>query len=72
MFFSGCDILNPQLAKGGENMKYDIAAFIWPSYTGFEPRTRFYFLEGYGEWQILLVLTNKGYEGCRWPRIPTW
>ncbi|MBQ7101619.1 MAG: glycoside hydrolase family 99-like domain-containing protein [Clostridia bacterium] len=54
------------------SMKYDIAAFIWPSYTGDEPRTRIFWPEGYGEWQTVKAMTNKGYEGCRWPRIPTW
>lgn len=53
-------------------MKYDIAAFIWPSYTGDEPRTRIFWPEGYGEWQTVKAMTDKGYEGCRWPRIPTW
>ncbi|MBQ4604476.1 MAG: glycoside hydrolase family 99-like domain-containing protein [Clostridia bacterium] len=51
---------------------YDIAAFIWPSYTGDEPRTRIFWPEGYGEWQTVKAMTNRGYEGCRWPRIPTW
>lgn len=53
-------------------MAYDIAAFIWPSYTGDEPRTRIFWPEGYGEWQTVKAMTNKGYKGCRWPRIPTW
>ena len=53
-------------------MKYDIAAFVWPSYTGDEPRTRIFWPEGYGEWQTVKAMTNKGYDGCRWPRIPTW
>ncbi len=53
-------------------MKYDIAAFIWPSYTGDEPRTRIFWPEGYGEWQTVKAMTNRGYEGCRWPRIPAW
>lgn len=52
--------------------KYDIAAFVWPSYTGDEPRTRIFWPEGNGEWQTVKAMTNKGYEGCRWPRIPTW
>lgn len=52
--------------------KYDIAAFIWPSYTGDEPRTRIFWPEGYGEWQTVKAMTDKGYKGCRWPRIPTW
>ncbi len=53
-------------------MKYDIAAFVWPSYTGDEPRTRIFWPEGYGEWQTVKAMTDRGYEGCRWPRIPTW
>lgn len=52
--------------------KYDIAAFIWPSYTGDEPRTKIFWPEGYGEWQTVKAMTDKGYKGCRWPRIPTW
>ncbi len=51
---------------------YDIAAFVWPSYTGDEPRTRIFWPEGYGEWQTVKTMTDKGYKGCRWPRIPTW
>jgi len=31
--------------------KYDVAAFIWPSYTGDEPRSRMFWPEGIGEWQ---------------------
>ena len=53
-------------------MQYDIAAIIWPSYTGDEPRTRIFWEEGYGEWQSVKAMTNKGYEGCRWPRKPLW
>ncbi len=51
---------------------YDIAAFIWPSYTGDEPRTRIFWPEGYGEWQTVKAMTDKGYKGCRWPRKPLW
>lgn len=51
---------------------YDIAAIIWPSYTGDEPRTRIFWPEGYGEWQTVKAMTDKGYEGCRWPRKPLW
>lgn len=52
--------------------KYDIAAFIWPSYTGDEDRTRIFWPEGYGEWQSVKAMTDKGYNGCRWPRKPLW
>lgn len=51
--------------------KYDIAAFVWPSYTGDEDRTRIFWPEGYGEWQTVKAM-NKSYEGSRWPRKPVW
>ena len=52
--------------------KYDIAAFVWPPNTGDEPRTRIFWPDGMGEWQTVKAMTNKGYEGCRWPRVPLW
>lgn len=52
--------------------KYDIAAIIWPSYTGDELRSRVFWPEGYGEWQTVKAMTDKGYKGCRWPRKPLW
>ena len=51
---------------------YDIAAFVWPSYTGDEPRTKIFWPDGIGEWQTVKAMTNRGYEGCRWPRVPLW
>ena len=51
--------------------KYDIAAFIWPSYTGDEPRSRIFWPEGYGEWQSVKN-ANAKYEGDSWPRKPLW
>ena len=33
--------------------KYDVAAIIWPSYTGDEPRARIFWPDGYGEWQTV-------------------
>ena len=54
------------------NTKYDVAAIIWPSYSGDDPRTRIFWPEGYGEWQTVKAMTNRGYEGCRWPRKPLW
>lgn len=52
--------------------KYDVAAIIWPSYTGDENRTRIFWPEGYGEWQTVKAMPDKGYTGCRWPRKPLW
>lgn len=33
--------------------KYDVAAYVWPAYTGDEPRTRIFREEGNGEWQTV-------------------
>ena len=51
--------------------KYDVAAFIWPSYTGDEPRTRIFWPEGYGEWQTVKAM-KPFYPGHTWPRKPLW
>lgn len=50
---------------------YDIAAFIWPAYTGTELRTRMFWPEGIGEWQSVKNYEKK-YEGDTWPRHPLW
>ena len=39
--------------------KYDLAAYVWPSYTGDEPRTRIFWPEGYGEWQTVKNAKSK-------------
>ena len=51
--------------------KYDIAAFVWPSYTGDEPRSRIFWPEGYGEWQTVKAM-KPFYPGHEWPRKPLW
>ena len=51
--------------------RYDIAAYIWPAYTGDEPRTRIFWPEGMGEWQSVRSATKK-FEGHTWPRRPLW
>ena len=51
--------------------KYDVAAIIWPAYTGDEPRTRIFWPEGYGEWQTVKAVKPK-FEGHVWPRKPLW
>ena len=33
--------------------KYDIAAYIWPSYTGDEKRSRIFWEKGIGEWLLM-------------------
>ena len=52
-------------------MKYDVAAFIWPSYTGDEPRTRMFWPEGNGEWETVRKAEAK-FAGHEWPRRPLW
>ena len=53
------------------NSKYDVAAFIWPAYTGNEPRTRMFWGEGMGEWQSVKNYKKK-YAEDLWPRKPLW
>ncbi|MBE6607148.1 MAG: hypothetical protein E7633_01135 [Ruminococcaceae bacterium] len=51
--------------------KYDIAAYIWPAYTGDEPRTRMFWEEGIGEWQTVKNSVPKA-NGYSWKRKPLW
>ncbi len=51
--------------------KYDVAAYIWPAYTGTEPRTSMFWPEGMGEWQSVKNAKKK-FEGHSWPRKPLW
>ncbi|MBM4149234.1 MAG: hypothetical protein FJ224_09325 [Lentisphaerae bacterium] len=57
--------------KKRKKQPYDVAAYIWPSYTGDEPRTRMFWPEGNGEWQTVQKATAK-YPGHAWPRRPLW
>lgn len=51
--------------------KYDIAAYVWPAYTGDEPRTRIFWDEGIGEWQTVKNSAPKD-NGYYWNRKPLW
>ncbi len=51
--------------------KYDIAAYVWPSYTGDELRTRIFWPDGNGEWQSVKNAVKK-FPGHNWPRKPLW
>ena len=51
--------------------KYDVAAYIWPAYTGDEPRTRMFWPEGIGEWQSVKNAVKK-FPEHNWPRKPLW
>ena len=53
------------------NKKYDVAAYIWPAYTGTEPRTHMFWPEKNGEWQTVRNAKAK-FEGHHWPRKPLW
>lgn len=54
---------------------YDVAAYIWPAYTGDETRTRMFWKEGYGEWQSVHNVRenskDKPKDYC-WDRRPLW
>lgn len=50
---------------------YDVAAFIWPSYTGDDSRTRIFWPEGMGEWESVISAKPK-FDGHNWPRKPSW
>ncbi len=51
--------------------KYDVAAYVWPAYTGKEPRAWIFWNEGCGEWQSVKSAKAK-FEGHTWPRKPLW
>ena len=50
--------------------KYDVAAYVWPAYTGDEPRTRTFWSEGIGEWQSIKNVQPK--DDYTWNRKPLW
>ena len=52
-------------------MKYDVAAYIWPAYTGDEPRTKIFWPEGSGEWESVKS-AKPMYPNHKWPRKPIW
>ncbi len=50
---------------------YDIAAYVWPAYTGDELRIRMFWPDGIGEWETVRDAYPK-FEGHQWPRKPLW
>lgn len=50
---------------------FDIAAYVWPSYTGDEPPSRIFWPKGIGEWQTVRDAVAK-FPGHQWPRRPLW
>lgn len=58
--------------KGAFSMKKpDIAAYIWPSYTGDEYRSRIFWPNGEGEWETVRE-AKALFPGHTWPRKPLW
>ena len=51
--------------------KYDVAAYVWPAYTGDEPRAHTFWPQKIGEWETVKSATAK-FEGHTWPRKPLW
>ena len=51
--------------------RYDVAAYIWPAYTGNDPRSRIFWPEGNGEWETVRKAAAK-FPGHTWPRRPLW
>ena len=55
--------------------KYDIAAYVWPSYTGDDMRARLFWSEGYGEWQTVHNVKKNSVgkpKNYVWDRRPLW
>ncbi len=51
--------------------KIDVAAYIWPAYTGDEMRSRIFWEEGIGEWQTVKNAAPKE-NGYDWGRRSLW
>ena len=52
-----------------KSQSIDVGAYIWPAYTGKEPRSRIFWHEGIGEWETVKRAVPK-FEGHAWPRVP--
>jgi len=55
--------------------KYDVAAYVWPSYTGNDPRAKLFWKEGYGEWQTVHNIQQNSVGkpvDYVWNRKPLW
>lgn len=49
----------------------DVAAYIWPAFTGDEPRSRIFWPQGNGEWETVQAAVPR-FPGHEWPRRPLW
>jgi len=55
--------------------KYDIAAYVWPAYTGSDTRAARFWDEGFGEWQTVKNAKENSHEkpdDYVWDRKPLW
>lgn len=52
--------------------KYDVAAYIWPAYTGQEVRSRIFWPDGIGEWQTVKLGHKEENSDYEWSRAPLW
>jgi len=59
------------MCEGEKMANYDVAAYVWPAYTGDEPRARIFWPQGMGEWQSVRSAEPK-FPGHDWPRKPLW
>ncbi len=50
---------------------YNVAAYIWPAYTGADKRANIFWPNGMGEWQTVQQVKPK-FSGHTWPRKPLW
>ena len=57
--------------RGTIMQKYDVAAYVWPAYTGNDARSRIFWEKGNGEWQSVQNAVKKFPEHS-WPRKPVW
>lgn len=51
--------------------RYDVAAYVWPSYTGKEPRAYQFWEQRIGEWQSVLSAEKRTADQI-FPRKPLW
>lgn len=62
---------NVKHRRGNTVKKYDIAAYVWPAFTGDEPRSRIFWPEGIGEWQSVKN-EIRNYPQFSEKRKPLW
>lgn len=49
----------------------DVAAYIWPAYSGDDGRSLIFWPEGNGEWETVRAAVPR-FPGHQWPRKPLW